>query len=263
MLWCAYTTFSGVNYSRLYVGGELGLAFLPREWYNYLSDITAGLYYWSENMKTTIYLVRHGESLGNQSRTMLGHTNLDLSPLGYLQAERTAKELSGIAFDAIYSSDLIRAYNTAKPHAALRGMEIIPSASLRELYVGEWENMHVDDIIAGYGELFTVGWRKNFGTFTTPGGEDVDAARERFYGEIVSIAGRHEGGCVLVTAHAGVIRLFWGKICGIPSGALAEAYQYPSNASYSVVEWDGETLSPVSYSNDSHPAELNTTLGPW
>ena len=59
--------------------------------------------------KTKIILIRHGESLGNANRTMLGHTDLDLSPLGYTQAETTANHLKNEKIDAIYSSDLIRA----------------------------------------------------------------------------------------------------------------------------------------------------------
>ena len=213
-------------------------------------------------METLIYLIRHGESLGNQSRTMLGHTDLDLSPLGYLQAVKTCEHLADVRFDAIYSSDLKRAYNTAKPHAELRGMDIVTSRELREMYVGEWENMWVEDIIKKYGDLFTEGWRHHFGEFTTPGGENVDETRERFYRAVVDIAKEEEGRVVLIAAHAGVIRLLWGKINGIPTSELAETYFYPSNASYSIVRWNGERLIPVSYSNDDHLAALATGFAP-
>ena len=91
-----------------------------------------------ERYNTVFYLVRHGQSIGNANREFLGHTNKDLSPFGYLQADRTADFLSDVKIDAIYSSDLIRAYNTALPHAKLRNMEVVPSQNLRELYAGAW-----------------------------------------------------------------------------------------------------------------------------
>ena len=76
---------------------------------------------------TKLILIRHGESLGNAVRKLLGHTDLDLSPLGYQQAEAAAVALKDERIDAIYSSDLLRAYNTAVPHARLRGIDVIPS----------------------------------------------------------------------------------------------------------------------------------------
>lgn len=210
--------------------------------------------------KTTLYIVRHGESLGNQASRFLGHTDLDLSPKGYEQAALTAKELSTVHFDAIYSSDLIRAYNTALPHAKIREMDIITSEKLREIYAGKWEGMYAKDIIEQYGELFTVKWRREFGTFTIPGGESVFDAGKRFYDECLSIANRHQGLTVLITAHAAVIRSFWGIISGYQPSQFDEFIRFPSNASYSIAEYDGEKITPVSYSNDSYMGELFTTV---
>lgn len=78
---------------------------------------------------TILLLVRHGESLGNARREFLGHTNKDLSELGYKQAEKTAEYLSKVKIDAVYSSDLIRAHNTALPHAKLRNLPVNDSAA--------------------------------------------------------------------------------------------------------------------------------------
>ena len=210
--------------------------------------------------KTTLYIVRHGESLGNMSSRFLGHTDLDLSPKGYEQASLTAKELSMVKFDAIYSSDLIRAYNTALPHAELRGMKITTSKQLREIYAGAWEGMYAKDIIEEYGELFTYKWRREFGTFMIPEGESVIGAGTRFLEECTSIAKRHLGGTVLITAHAAVIRSFWGLISGYLPSQFDEYIRFPSNASYSIAEYDGEKIVPISYSIDGHMGDLFTTV---
>lgn len=201
---------------------------------------------------TKILLVRHGQSLGNAIRQFLGTTDRDLSPLGYRQAYRTAEFLADVNIDAVYSSDLKRAYNTAVPHAKIRGLDVIPSGELREMYAGVWEGMLVDDILRDYHDKFLLDWRASFGTCTLPGGENVQHGASRFYNEIMRIASENEGKTVLVAAHAAVIRAFWGKITKTPPEQLADAFFYPENASVSVVYYRDGELIPGEYSHDAH-----------
>lgn len=212
------------------------------------------------NKTTRIILIRHGESLGNANRTILGHTDLDLSPLGYSQANATAEHLKCEKIDVIYSSDLKRALNTALPHAKIRNMDVICSEKLREIYVGAWENMKIDDIIAKWGrEEYEDKWKNNFGTYKFPDGESVEQGGTRFYKEILRICHENKGKTVLIAAHAAVIRSCWAIISGISWQNLAKTYQFPTNASYSIAYFDGEKISPDSYSNDSHLVTVGIT----
>ncbi|MBQ7332893.1 MAG: histidine phosphatase family protein [Clostridia bacterium] len=199
---------------------------------------------------TKIYLIRHGESIGNASRIYLGHTDWDLSPFGYLQAEETAKKLSDVPFSAVYSSDLQRAVHTAEPHAKRRGLEVVRTAELREINVGEWEGAKVEDLLLD--ERFINGWRENFGLFTCPGGENVGDASERIYSAIAEIAKKHDGEAVAVVFHAAALRAFWCKIQGLPKDKWASVVSFPTNASYSVVEYEGGKFEPKKYSCDEH-----------
>lgn len=209
---------------------------------------------------TKIILIRHGESLGNANRTFLGHTDLDMSSLGYLQAYATAEYLKDEKIDVIYSSDLKRAYNTAVPHAKIRQIDIISSKNLREMYVGEWENMKFDDIIAKWGrEEYEEKWKNNFGTFRFPSGESIEEGGIRFYNEIMRICNENEGKTILIAAHAAVIRAFWAIISGISWENLAKVYPFSTNASYSVAYFDGNKITPESYSNDSHLSSVGIT----
>ena len=209
---------------------------------------------------TRIYVIRHGESVGNLHRICLGHTDLDITDLGMKQAEKTAEALSGIDFTAIYASDLIRAVHTAEPHAKMRGLDVNTSPDFRELYFGNWENASVLMLKEKFHEQFMIGWRQNFGTFTAPRGESVVAMAERMEEGLKRIAKEHRGENILLTSHAAAIRALWGKISGHAPSEWADAYPFPTNASYSVVEFDGERLIPVSYSNDSHLGELVTFI---
>ena len=89
-------------------------------------------------MSCTLYFIRHGQSLGNMKKTFLGHTDLDLSDLGYRQAECTAKYLNSISIDTVYSSDLLRAYNTCNEFLKLSGKTAVKDQKLREIYAGDW-----------------------------------------------------------------------------------------------------------------------------
>lgn len=206
---------------------------------------------------TKLLLIRHGESLGNAKHVFLGHTDLDLSERGYAQAERTAEFLKSEKIDVIYSSSLIRAYNTAVPHAKMRNIEIIKSDNMRELNAGEWENHSVEKLIEEYGEIFTVEWRQRFGSFShLKKGESVHELAERIYNETHRIARENVGKTILIATHAAAIRSFWGKLCGLTEKELSENCHFPYNASVSVVYYDGEKLIPGEYSHHQHLTDV-------
>ena len=197
-----------------------------------------------------IILIRHGESLANAQRIYLGHTDWDLSELGYKQAESAAELISDVKIDKIYSSDLIRAYNTVLPHAKRRGIEIIRCKGLREVYLGDWECREVKKLEEEYPEQFLIGWHKNFGTCKVPGGESIPELAERIYNTVADIARENEGKTVLLGCHAAAIRAFWGKVTGTRAEDVCEMIPFPKNASFTVVEYDGEALRPVVFGTD-------------
>lgn len=201
---------------------------------------------------TKIIIIRHGESLANAERVYLGHSDWDLSPLGKAQAERAADYFKDEKIDAIYSSDLLRAYNTALPHSKLHSLDVNADRELREVFLGAWEGLKIDYISERWHKEFNVDWRENFGICTPPKGESVPHAAERFFNEVLRIAQRHVGSTVLITAHAAVIRGFWGVITGTKAEEVAAKIPFPTNASASTVEFDGEKLIPINYSFDEY-----------
>ena len=204
--------------------------------------------------RTTIYLVRHGESEGNSKQVCLGHTNWDLTDFGRRQAEICAVALADVELDAVYASDLLRAFNTAVPHARLRGLPVIPCRGLRELAFGEWEGVPLDTIKSECSDEYFIGWKQHFYTYRAPGGESVRESVLRVGAALAEIAREHRGGAVLAASHAAVIRAFYADISGL-NEEETNATKFPSNASYSVVEYDGEHFYPVSYSVDHFFAE--------
>ena len=205
--------------------------------------------------KTVIYLVRHGQSIGNLHRTLLGHTDLDLSELGFRQADACAEALKDVKLDAIYSSDLKRAMSTAAPHAKMRGMDVIPTVDLRELHLGDWENRTVEDIKESYGDMYDYDWAHHFFTFVCPGGESVPHLAARISKKIAEIAENHPNNTLLLTLHAAAIRSFFGTFFKFKTSEPTSELPFPANASYSIVEYENGIFTPVAYSVDGHVTE--------
>ena len=198
--------------------------------------------------KTKIILIRHGESLANAKRIYLGHTDWDLSEKGKNQAEIAAEYLKDEPIDVIYSSDLIRAYNTAVPHSRIHSLPIIPKIELREIYLGLWENRHIDDLEREYYDEFVIGWRENFGTCQTPEGESVPHLARRIYDAVMSVAKENEGKTILITTHAAAIRSRWGVVTGTAAEEVGAKIPFPTNASTTIIYYENGELIPHEYS---------------
>lgn len=213
-----------------------------------------------------IIVLRHAQSLGNAKGSFLGHTDLDLTEQGFIQAEMAADFLDAthIHIDKIYSSDLMRAFHTALPSARRRGLLLSTTKELREVYMGKWEGRVVAELDAEYPEEFGIGWRQHFGTCVLPEGESVPHAARRIYDFVVSRAKENLGKTIMFTSHAAAIRSFWGLASGVPFGRMAEEVPFPGNASFSTMLWksDGQgdgSLTPCEFSIDGYLGDLRQT----
>ena len=150
---------------------------------------------------TRLIFIRHGESLGNAQRKFLGHTDWDLSERGYIQAQRTSEYLENTHIDAVYSSDLLRAYNTVVPVARQRGLEIVKNTDLREIFAGKWEGMGFDEIQRVYPEGHKT-WIEDIGRAVCDGGESVEHLQRRVSSAILRIVEENKGKTVCIGTHA-------------------------------------------------------------
>jgi broad specificity phosphatase PhoE len=155
-------------------------------------------------MTTRILLVRHGQSLGNAERRFGGHTPTPLSELGVTQAEATARVLAREGVTAIYSSDLLRAVQTAEPLAREAGLEINRTSALRERSVGRMEGLTFEDAAESYPEEYAALLRRDFEHVLT-GGESYRQLLDRASAELDRAIERNRGGTIAVFSHTGTI----------------------------------------------------------
>lgn len=95
---------------------------------------------------TTLYLVRHGETKGNVAKIMQGQRQGELTPVGVRQIEELSNSLSGIHFDAIISSDLQRAYDSAQILGHCLHLSVYATSLLRERGWGDFTGRYIPDL---------------------------------------------------------------------------------------------------------------------
>lgn len=203
--------------------------------------------------ETKLLIIRHGQSIGNLERRFLGHTDLDLSELGYKQAEITKEYLKNEKIDVIYSSDLKRAYNTVKPIAESRNMEIKTSKNLREIYAGEWENGDYEYLSQNFADEYEK-WKTDIGNACCNGGESVAELQQRVYEEVMKIATENIGKTVCIGTHATPIRTLFAKIEDVKKENMHEV-PWATNASVTTVIYSDGKLKIVKYAEDEFMGE--------
>ena len=98
------------------------------------------------SMMTTIYLVRHGETVDNARQIMQGQTQGELNEKGREQARQVAERLALEAIDAVVASDLHRAIQTAEIIAAPHGLPVVTTPLLRERDWGSFTGCYIPDL---------------------------------------------------------------------------------------------------------------------
>lgn len=160
----------------------------------------------------TLYLVRHGETEWNIEHITQGHLDSALTEKGIQQAEETADEFKGIHFDAIFSSDSLRAQRTAEVIKLDRDIIIQTSELLRERCFGSFEGKHGDELLNTLREKLNTydklpqdeSW-----AFELAGDIETDESLiTRFINKLREISVAYPGKTVLVVSHGGPIRMF-------------------------------------------------------
>lgn len=160
-------------------------------------------------------LVRHGETAWNAEQRMQGHKDLPLNPEGLEQAEQAARRFLGMKVAAIYSSDLLRACQTATPIAAALNLPIERLTALRERNYGRCEGLVHSEIVSRYPDDAHA-LRDRIPDYVLPDGESLEQHRHRIHQCLADLAQRHAGETVVVVTHGGVLDLIYRHATGTP-----------------------------------------------
>ena len=160
-------------------------------------------------MNRTFYIFRHGETDWNKEKRIQGHTDTLLNESGILQAKNLVAKFASIPLEVIYSSDLIRAKETASFVTDQYKIPLLLETNLREMRYGDAEGMHLNQLINVFGEdlwkrIHSFKSENNHVRF--PNGESRFEARVRLRSVIDNIIQNTQYQTIGISTHGGALR---------------------------------------------------------
>jgi len=207
---------------------------------------------------TKIYLIRHAEAEGNIYRRAHGHYNGLITERGYKQIDRLKTRLHSEKIDAVYSSDLTRAKETAKAVSEPRELDINLTSELREACLGEWEDMAWGDIDYHFREMNDK-FNNDPALWSVKNSESYDDIIARMYGFITETAKKHEGETIAFFSHGFAIRSLSSYLEGLKSDET-DKMQYYDNTAVGLLTYSNGELKVEHHGDNSHISDEHSTL---
>ena len=199
---------------------------------------------------TRIIAIRHGETAWNVDTRIQGQLDIPLNDTGRWQAERLARALAAREpIDVVYTSDLLRAWETARPVAAATGAPLHTDEGLRERGFGSFQGKTFTEIEAAMPEEARR-WRQRDPFWAPPGGESLTSMRRRVIETLHALASRHVGEQIVLVAHGGVMDVLYRAATGQELQA-PRTWQL-GNTAINRLLWSPQGLSLVGWSDTAH-----------
>lgn len=198
---------------------------------------------------TRITAIRHGETAWNVDTRIQGQLDISLNEKGRWQAEQAGSALASESVDAIISSDLARAYETALALAKHHGLNVQTDRELREREFGNFQGKTFAEIEAQMPQEALL-WRKRVPDFAPGGGESLLQFRERVTQCIRRLTSQNAGKHIIIVSHGGVMDIIYREATGLELQA-PRTWQL-GNASINRLLFNGRHFSLVGWSDTHH-----------
>ena len=194
-----------------------------------------------------LILIRHGETDYTAERKYCGHSNTPLNSKGIKQADCLRPKLKKIKIDRIYSSDLRRAYQTAK--IIFKNRTIIKKRNLREIDFGKFVGLTWEESSILYPDIYKT-WVGNPTDTEIPNGESMRNFVKRVESCFIKISNRNSDKTVAVVSHGGTIRIILLKIL---RQDLDKFWTIEQNiAAINIIEFENKTPRLLKINDTSH-----------
>lgn len=168
---------------------------------------------------TVLVLIRHGETDWNVEGRYQGQADPPLNEKGLAQARLLAEEMSDVSLNALYTSPLRRALQTAQILATALGVPLHLEPRMMEIHQGDWQGRLRADIAARYPDLFRR-WETEPWQVTPPGGEHLSQVQTRVYAAVDDMLARYRGQRIGLVAHRIPIALLKARYQGMDSDVV-------------------------------------------
>jgi len=160
-------------------------------------------------------MVRHGETVWNTEKRHQGHLDSPLTKTGQAQGQALAERLAGFNLQAIYSSDLMRALDTARLIDPHRQLPIQSDTRLRERHFGIFQGLTLEEVRLRYPFEYER-HQSHDPDYVIPGGESLRQFYRRTTEAFAELVGRQEEGTILAVTHGGVLVNQFKHVLDIP-----------------------------------------------
>jgi probable phosphoglycerate mutase len=201
---------------------------------------------------TRIIAIRHGETAWNVDTRIQGHIDIPLNDTGRWQATRLARALAAEPIHAIYSSDLQRAFDTARAISATGARPLRQHTGLRERCFGAFEGKTWSELETHWPEA-SRSWRQREPHWAPEGGESLVQLRQRIAQTLNELAAQHPGQQIVLVAHGGVMDTLYRLATG---QAIEAPRAWPlGNTAINRLLWTPESLTLVGWADTRHLEE--------
>ena len=201
-----------------------------------------------------LLITRHGQTLWNLERRYQGQSDSELTDEGVRQARLLGRRLADERVDAVYASDLRRAWRTAELAIGGRGLAVARDPAWREKGYGAWEGLTRAEVAARYPEQWQY-YGFDRANVAPPGGESLRDVQRRVVAALAALQQWHRDDAVLVVTHAVPL---WVLACTLHGDDLATSQRpHLTNCSLSCVRWDdGESVPAIECWDDNAHLEM-------
>jgi alpha-ribazole phosphatase len=176
-----------------------------------------------------LYMVRHGQTAASRENRFSGTSDPPLTAVGEAMAEAFARAYASLTWDAIYTSPMLRARQTAEPLSRLTGVPATVEDGLKEIAYGEWEGLKQEDVKRRWPEAFAY-WADDVASRGTPGGETAFNVAGRAMRVVDGIRFRYRQGNVLIVSHKATLRVITCALLGLDVRLFRERIAEPVSA---------------------------------
>ncbi len=198
---------------------------------------------------TRVCILRHGETDWNAARRIQGQIDIPLNAAGHAQAAATAAGLAGQRFDALYSSDLLRTWQTAQPIAAALRLPVTAAPGLRERHYGRMQGLTSAEAQQRFPVLHDA-YAGRALQHDLDGGETLAGFAARIAATLAELAAAHAGRTLLLVAHGGVLDIVY-RIATARDLAGARDFPIP-NAGVNWIEGGDGAWRLVAWGEKTH-----------
>ncbi len=188
---------------------------------------------------TEIFLVRHGETEWNVQQRLQGHADSPLTDIGHQQAEALAGSLQNYDFDAIYSSDLKRAVDTADKIVSKNGGQLQEDSRIRERHFGVLQGLTTIEMAEQHPHVWQQ-YQSYAPDYCIPEGESAKECLQRVVQCFDELVTKHQGKRILIVTHGGILSIFLKYVLKIPLDT-PRRYQL-LNSSLNIFTYDKEWM---------------------